>query len=126
MGEAFTFDADPLPVSAGAQEYGICVLSELSQNFFLGGTTLLNQDLLRNVTALKRCIDILHISLCSKKHQRHAMRDLQKLDQALHPLLDELLALFGGMGQVIAVVNEGMLIVKIGGGLWLRKHSGIS
>ena len=50
----------------------------------------------------------------------------QKLDQALHPLLDELLALFGGMGQVIAVVNEGMLIVKIGGGLWLRKHSGIS
>ena len=39
--------------------------------------------LIRKVTALKRCIDILHISLCSKKHQRHAMRDLQKLDQAL-------------------------------------------
>ena len=61
MGEAFTFDADPLLVSAGAQEYGICVLSELSQNFFLGGTTLLNQNLIRKVTALKRCIDIFHI-----------------------------------------------------------------
>ena len=34
------------------------------------------------------------------------MRDLQKLDQALHPLLDELLALFGGMGQVIAFIRR--------------------
>ena len=126
MGEAFTFDADSLPVGTGAQEHGICVLSKLSQNLFLGGTILLDQDLIRKVPALKRCIDILHISLCSKKHQCHAMRDLQKLDQALHPLLNELLTLFGGMGQVIAVVNERMIIVKIGGGLWLRKHSGIS
>ena len=61
MGEAFTFDADPLSVGTGAQEHGICVLSELSQNLFLGGTILLDQDLIRKVPALKRCIDIFHI-----------------------------------------------------------------
>ena len=84
---------------------------------------MLNENFVWKISALKRCIDFFHIRLGGKQHQSLPLRYIKDLNKPLNTLLNERLMIPRWVGQIIAEIDHGMLIIGVRRRMGLRQDT---